>query len=43
MQKFSEIVIKNFNLIRTFNRENQNLRKTRDLLLPKLMSGEVEV
>jgi len=43
MQKFNEIVIKNFNLIRTFNRENQNLRKTRDLLLPKLMSGDVEV
>ena len=25
------------------NKKNQNLRKTRDLLLPKLISGEIDV
>jgi type I restriction enzyme S subunit len=30
-------------LIKNLNLQNENLRKTRDLLLPKLMSGEIEV
>lgn len=29
--------------IHTFQRQIQNLRRTRDLLLPRLMSGQVEL
>lgn len=32
-----------WSLIRTLTRKNQNLRATRDLLLPKLISGEIDV
>ncbi|MEK7079514.1 MAG: restriction endonuclease subunit S, partial [Patescibacteria group bacterium] len=27
----------------SLNKQNQNLRQTRDLLLPKLVTGEIEV
>lgn len=43
MKIFNELVISNFDHINTLIKKNENLRKTRDLLLPKLMSGEVEV
>ena len=32
-----------FRLVRILNEKNQNLRQTRDLLLPKLISGELDV
>jgi type I restriction enzyme S subunit len=32
-----------FDEIKKLSEKNQNLRQTRDLLLPKLISGEVEV
>lgn len=32
-----------FNQIDVLQRKNLNLRKTRDLLLPKLISGEIDV
>lgn len=41
--KFNEIIKPFFFEISHFLHKNRNLRKTRDLLLPKLMSGEVEV
>ncbi|MCQ1537465.1 restriction endonuclease subunit S [Methanocalculus taiwanensis] len=43
LKQFQDIVQPQFNLIYSLNRENQNLRTTRDLLLPKLISGEVDV
>jgi len=42
-KEFSIIITSNLELIDNLKIKNQNLRKTRDLLLPKLMSGEVEV
>ena len=32
-----------FDMIETLNRQNANLRRTRDLLLPRLVSGEIEL
>ena len=32
-----------FELIRNRGMQNENLRRTRDLLLPRLISGEVDV
>jgi type I restriction enzyme S subunit len=29
--------------IKSYSSKNQNLRKTRDLLLPKLISGQLDV
>lgn len=43
LEDFNNIVNPMFDLIRDLQRKNQNLRRTRDLLLPKLISGEVEV
>ena len=43
LDHFAELVRPNFSLIQELINKNQNLRKTRDLLLPKLMSEEVEV
>lgn len=40
---FSEKVDPIFNLLNTQRRRNDLLRRTRDLLLPKLISGEVDV
>lgn len=43
LNAFHERVEDIFNNIRTLLRKNINLRKTRDLLLPKLISGEIDV
>jgi len=40
---FEAIVEPMFALIRNFKTKNTNLRTTRDLLLPKLISGELDV
>jgi type I restriction enzyme S subunit len=41
--KFDIYVSKILSLIQVLKTKNQNLRKTRDLLLPKLISGEIDV
>jgi type I restriction enzyme, S subunit len=41
--KFSEDISKIFFILDKLELKNQNLRKTRDLLLPKLISGEIDV
>jgi type I restriction enzyme S subunit len=41
--KFAKIISPIFNLIHSFGIKNNNLRRTRDLLLPKLISGEIDV
>jgi len=41
--KFKNIVRPIFNAIQTIGLANTNLRKTRDLLLPKLISSEIDV
>lgn len=41
--QFHEQMIPVFDLIKVLKRKNSNLRQTRDLLLPRLVSGEVEV
>ena len=38
--RFESITPPQFELIHSLNRRNQNLRRTRDLLLPKLFSGD---
>jgi type I restriction enzyme S subunit len=43
LEKFSEVISPMFTLIQALANKNANLRQTRDLLLPKLVSGEVEV
>jgi type I restriction enzyme S subunit len=43
MGKFHNIVADIFNEKDNFIRKNDNLRKTRDLLLPRLISGEIDV
>jgi type I restriction enzyme, S subunit len=43
IQKFSEIVSPLFRQIYVLSEKNDNLRKTRDLLLPKLISGQIDV
>jgi type I restriction enzyme S subunit len=43
MAAFDEIVRPMFAEIEVLGRKNQNLRATRDLLLPKLISGELDV
>lgn len=40
---FKEIAEPIFAQIQNLHRQNQNLRDARDLLLPRLMSGEMEV
>jgi type I restriction enzyme S subunit len=40
---FHDLVSSNFDSIKTLQIKNINLRRTRDLLLPKLISGEVDV
>ena len=40
---FTTIILPVFENIRTLTIKNQNLRHTRDLLLPKLISGEIDV
>lgn len=43
MKKYTEAVTPMFNLIRANKSENIALSNTRDALLPKLMSGEINV
>ena len=43
LQEFIDIVPNLFNICRTNNLENMNLAKIRDTLLPRLMSGEIDV
>lgn len=43
LAKFAGVAAPMFRLIHALNAKNQNLRQTRDLLLPKLISGELEV
>jgi len=43
LTRFSEIILPIIDLIRNLVFSNRNLRQTRDLLLPKLISGEIRV
>ena len=43
LEKFNQMIEPNFDKITTLNLKNANLRQTRDLLLPKLISGEIDV
>jgi len=43
IENFEEIVKPLFPLISNLEQKNANLRRTRDLLLPKLISGEIDV
>jgi type I restriction enzyme S subunit len=43
LQCFQSTVRPMFRLIHALNSKNENLRQTRDLLLPKLVSGEISV
>ena len=43
LEHFQESAHPQFKMIDSLNRRNQSLRRTRDLLLPKLISGEVDV
>ena len=41
LDRFSAIVVPSFDLINKLHSKIQNLRRTRDLLIPRLLSGEV--
>ena len=43
IKRFSEIVVPMLDSIHAMLKKNANLRKTRDLLLPKLISGKIDV
>ncbi len=43
LDRFSAIVAPSFRLIYKLHLQIQNLRRTRDLLLPRLLSGQVEI
>lgn len=43
LTQFSQTVAPMFKIIHTLSSKNANLRRTRDLLLPRLISGEVDV
>ena len=43
LTKFSEQISSIFRSIHVLSKKNTSLRRTRDLLLPKLISGEVDV
>ena len=43
LEKFNQMIEPNFDKITTLNLKNANLRQTRDLLLPKLISSEIDV
>ena len=43
LDRFSAIVAPNFRLIQQLHLRTDNLRRTRDLLLPRLLSGQIEV
>ena len=40
LNRFTEIVVPSFHLIHNIHQQIQNLRRTRDLLLPRLLSGD---
>ncbi len=42
-EQFADVVLPFFHLIATLGKMNENLKTTRDLLLPKLISGEIDV
>jgi type I restriction enzyme S subunit len=42
-QRFEQIAVDLYKLDECLNDRNTNLRTTRDLLLPKLISGEIDV
>jgi type I restriction enzyme S subunit len=42
-EKFSSVVSELFALRKVLEESNRNLRGTRDLLLPRLISGEIDV
>ena len=43
LEQFHDFAMPIFNLIKLNQRENRKLSNLRDLLLPKLMSGEIDV
>ncbi len=43
LERFSAIVVPSFRLIYGLHLQIQNLRRTRDLLLPRLLSGQIEI
>ena len=43
LERFNQMIEPNFDSIVALNLKNNNLRQTRDLLLPKLISGEIDV
>ncbi len=43
LEKFDQMIESNFENITALKLKNANLRQTRDLLLPKLISGEIDV
>jgi type I restriction enzyme S subunit len=43
LKKFDELISPYRDQCENLQIKNQNLRKTRDLLLPKLISGEIDV
>jgi len=43
LQAFQDVVMPMFRLVHTLSLEIGNLSQTRDLLLPKLISGEINV
>lgn len=43
MRKFNELAEPLFKNIKVLQQKNDNLRKTRDLLLPRLISGEINL
>ncbi|HIK15819.1 MAG TPA: restriction endonuclease subunit S [Leptolyngbyaceae cyanobacterium M33_DOE_097] len=43
LNRFNEVACQLLNQVENLHRKNQNLQKTRDLLLPKLISGEIDV
>ena len=43
IERFSDFTTPIFEQIETLRQKNQNLRQTRDLLLPKLISGEIDI
>jgi len=43
LERFSTITAPSFRNVRILNLRNDNLRRTRDLLLPRLVSGQIDV
>ena len=43
VQKFDKIIINIFNQIKNLSQQNTNLKQVRDLLLTRLISGEIDV